>query len=418
MAKLFRGSMVQTIFLVILLVLLASGVGGSVTLLSTENLGYSSGFQGPKAKFSGIRYDSKPYTMSVAMPPDGGTTGGETGNTGTHGASMATFDTTLKFDSDGWDTGKPNIIGEMSSVFVPSSSLNNIVWWSGAKAIPQDWLRGLQYIQNPQQTYSWNVSSKTYKMEQWLMRFYLSFSGEWDGRVEGSPGLYSGFENPLQYGQVVRNYYANLEVWLEFDLKPTWYIEGQGTAYFAIGKIQVAEFKHTAHDISGNEVSLDTQMSVVPESPSSMLYIYYGLFGTSSPAEKEASSFQGRVLNPDLFTDRVFAHVDFGNFGVTAWNEFGTVKTKGDVATIGFDVTIFVIGEWDVKDIQNIPSDYGRWAQVYTPASLLDYLNDPRLQALLSMLFVVGIFIVLLIFFPSALASLLAIVGLKGRRRK
>lgn len=331
---------------------------------------------------------------------------------------MATFDTTLKFDSDGWDTGKPNIIGEMTSVFVPASSLSNIVWWSGAKAIPQDWLRGLQYIKNPQETYSWNISSKTYKMEQWLMRFYLSFSGEWDSAGEGSPGLFGGVLYPQNFGQVVRNYYTNLEVWLEFDVRPTWYIEGQGTAYFAIGKIQVAEFKKIAHDVSGNEVSLDTQMSVTPESESSLLYIYHGLFGTSSPAEKEASSFDGKLLNPDLFTDRVFAHVDFNNFGVTAWNEFGTVKTKGDVATIGFDVTVFVIGEWDVKDIQNIPTDYGRWTQTFTPNSLLDYLNDPRMQALLSLIAVVGVFLLILIFAPSVLVAIMSMIGLRGRGRR
>lgn len=115
MVKLLRGSMAQTVFLVVLLVLFGSGVSGTGILLSTQELGYSSGFQGPKAKFSGIRYDSKPYKK-----------------TGDLGASSASFDTTLRFDSDGWDTGKPNIIGEMTSVFVPTSSLNNIVWWSGA----------------------------------------------------------------------------------------------------------------------------------------------------------------------------------------------------------------------------------------------------------------------------------------------
>jgi hypothetical protein len=381
------------------LVLFGSGVGGSVTLLSTENLGYSSGFQGPKAKFSAIRYDNKPYR-----------------EIGTTGASMATFDTTLKFDSDGWDTGKPNMIGEMTSVFVPSTAFNNVAWWTGAKAIPQDWLRGLQYINNPQETYSWNFSSKTYKMEQWLLRYYLSFSAEWDS-AEGNAGLFGGVLYPQNFGQVVRNYYTNLEVWLEFDLRPTWYIEGQGTAYFAIGKIQVAEFKRTAQDVNHNEVSLETQMSVTPESLSSLLYIYYGLFGTASSAEKEASSFEGKLLNPDLFTDKVYAHVDFNNFGVTAWNEFGTVKTKGDVATIGFDVTVFVIGEWDVKDVQNIPTDYGRWSQVYLPASLLDYLNDPRLQALLSLILVVGVFLLLLFFAPSVLVAIMSMIGLKGRRR-
>jgi len=207
-----------------------------------------------------------------------------------------------------------------------------------------------------------------------------------------------------------------LEAWVEFDLTPTWYIEGGGTAYFAVGKVQVAELQKTAHDINGKEDTLDTRMSVSPEGQGAALYIYYGLFGSSSSAETNAASYQGKELNPALFTDKVYAHFDFNNFGVTAWNEMGTIKTKGDVATVGFDMTVFVIGQWDVKDIQEIPQGFGRLEKTLMPPSLLDYLSDPRMQALITLLVAAAIFILLLVFAPGFLVAILALFS--GRKRR
>lgn len=396
LAKLFRDSRLQTIVVLILGTIILSSLGGiyNYTLFSTGDIGYSSGFQGPKAKFAGVRYNGKTYTR-----------------TETRGASLASFDTTLKFDPDSWDRGKPNIVGEMTSVFIPEESLSNVILWPGAKALPQEWLKRASVIPNPEKEYSWNISGKTYKMEQWVLRFYLSFSGEWDG-FECEQPLGVGLFNPRN-----RNFYSNLEAWLELDLTPTWYIEGQGTAYFAISKIQVAEFKKTAQDIQGKEVSLDTEMSVSPYSPTAMLYIYYGLWGTTSQAEQEVSYYQGKLLNPALFKNKVYAHFDLNNFGVTSWYEFPVVKTKGDVATIGFDMTVFVIGEWDVKDIQNIPEDFGRTSQTFMPPSLIDYLSDPRVQALLTLLSMAAFFLIIMLVAPGFLIAIIAIF-MGGRKRK
>jgi len=408
--RLFRNSMIQTIALVGLLLILLSSLPAGLTLIfSVQDLGYSSGFQGPKAKFYGIRYNNQKF-LPMALPiADGGdaTYGGTIGT----GASMATFDTTLRFDPDAWDRGKPNLIGEMTTVFIPEESLSNIVLWQGAKAIPQDWFKTASLIKNPQESYSWNISDKTYRMEQWVLRFYMSLSAEWDGNWDEM-----GNVNQFQPGDRARNYYTNTEVWLEFDLTPTWYIQGGGTAYFAIGKIQVAEFKKTAQDIRGNELPLETDLSVVPQSPGANLYIFYGPWGVGS-AETTASIYQGKELNPKLFTNKVYAHFDLNNFGVTSWNELFTIKIKGDVVTVGFDITVFVIGEWDVKDVQNIPGDFGRTSQTLMPPSLLDYLSDPRMRLLLALLTAAGLFLFILIFAPWVFILLMSIFG-GGRRRR
>jgi len=320
---------------------------------------------------------------------------------------MLSLESNLMFDSDKSADGKPNIEGEMTTVFVPEESLSGSTTW-----LPISWLQRNDLIQNPQKTYSWNITTgnttRVYKMEQWVMKFYVSFSAHWDGLEAGLDWA--------NVGQNIRNAYTNAEIWIEFDIKPTWYIEGGGTAYFAIGKIQLAQDAlKEAKDNMGTKQDVDTQESVIPESGGSSLYIYNGLWGLGS-AETTEQSYQGKKLNPALFRDKVYAKITLANFGIRSWNEFTTVKTKGDVATFDFNIYVFVIGEWDVKDIQELPEDYGRNVKLDENPSLLDYMSDPRVQALLSVLALGALFIGILIFAPWVL---FALVGLfrSGRRR-
>jgi hypothetical protein len=397
MTKLFRNR-THTIIIIVLMVALLSSLGGGIYSLRLSSVGYSTGFQGVHAKFDGIMYNSKKYE---SFSPNG--------------ASLAMFDTTLQFDADGATSGKPNVVGEMTSVFVPEESLSWTPVWSDAFAIPQEWLRRVAVIKNPQQTYEWAIEDKTYKMEQWVLRFYVSLSSEWDDlRGEGG-GLIGGLTMPQEFGQVRRESYSNAELWFNFDMTKTWYIEGQGTAYFAVAKIQVAEFKKTAHDITGKEVELSTELSVSPQSVGALMYIYQGRWGVAS-AETTAQTYQGKKLNPEYFRDNVYARFTLNNFGVTSWNEYGTVKGKGDVATVAFDMTVFVIGEWDVKDVQQIPSDFGRFAMTGGAPSLLDYLNDPRLQGIAGIITIIAIVIVILIFAPWIFVVIFGAFG--GRRRR
>jgi len=379
--------MLQTIVVLILATIILSSLGGGAYLFSTQDLGYSSGFQNPKAQFVGVKYNDKKYT-----------------STSHEGASQASFDTTLRFDADKDVWGKPNVIGEMTTVFVPKESLSGAISW-----IPTEFLKRTDAIHNPEQTYSWNISGKTYKMEQWVLKYYISFSGEWDG----DESLWRAI--PI-LGTRQRNYYSNLEIWIEFDLTPTWYIEGGGTAYFAIGKIQVSDVKKYAKDNNDHELTAETELSFLPESEGASLYVYYGLWGVGG-AESEAYKYQGKALNPALFTNKVYAKLTLNNFGVTNWYDFPVVKTKGDAIVLGFSVTAFIIGEWDVKDIQNIPEDFGRTTKTTMPPSLMDYLSDPRIQALLTLLAMAGFFLIIMLVAPGVLIAIVAIF-MGGRKRK
>jgi len=379
------------VLILILLISLDSGV----SLLTLQSLGYSTGFQNPRAKFAGVKYKDKTFTSMALyhMPID---------QEETEEASMARFDTSLRFDPDNAKGGKPNIHGEMTPVFIPEESLAGFATW-----MPSEWLKTASVIKNPQREYAWNISGKEYRMEQWVLKFYMSFSAEWDD-----------WENPQVIHELLgvtkKNYFSNTEIWLEFDLTPTWYIEGGGTAYFAIGKIQLSDIEKSAEDNEGKEVEVSKTLSVTPESVGGIMYVYYGLFGAGH-AETEAKTFDGKKLNPDLFTDKVYAHFDLNNFGVEGTRVLFGQDIEGDVVTVGFDITVFVIGEWDVKDIQKIPEDFGRTAKTdISPTTT--FFNSPEGRLLMLALAGMALLLILAIFAPTVLLALFAIFGDKRRR--
>ena len=88
--------------------------------------------------------------------------------------------------------------------------------------------------------------------------------------------------------------------------------------------------------------------------------------------------------------------------------------------TVGLDVDVFVIGEWKVKDVQELPDEYGRSAKaggegLGLGAALMAFLSSPegRLWVLLGL--AAAVFLILAIFAPWVLISLSYMFG--GRRR-
>jgi len=396
----FRGSTTQTLLLIGMLILVLFS-GGSILNLSLNDLGYSSAFEGPKTKFAGVDYNNKRYTSSIGL-----------------------MDTTLRFDPDKADDGKPDLIGEMTTMFVPRESISEVTKW-----IPTEWLARTQTLKNPQNKYSWNMTAgenltRVFIMEEWVLKWYLSISaegqGSWEifGPVQDFHGEipYIRPYDPFMAGQKKENIYTDTEIWFEIDITPTWYIEGQGTAHFAVAKITLTDWKSEVKDNEGKVKTSDTSMSFSPSS--GQLYMYYALWGDQKAETYTAQSFYGRKLNPAYFRNKVFAHLDLNNFGVRSWSEYPAVRSKGDVMTVGFDVTVFVIGEWVVKDIADIDfDDFGRTTKTTsTGPSLMEVLQDPRFQGIFTLLVLGGICLFLLIFAPWVL---FAIVGLfrSGRRR-
>ena len=387
MAK--KGRIIQSVVVIAIMAVVILSVRGDGLLdFSVSDWGYSTAYEGVKAYFYGIKYDSKTYT-----------------NIGWWDASLHRFDTYLKWDVDVASAGKPNVMGEETSVFLPENTASNVKSW-----IPIDWIDDHQYTQNPiGTTYEWTVGDKIFSMEKWVMRYYLTVNCEYDGTEK---------MNGFVYGE---NVYLNAEVWIRLDLEPIQYFSGMEKCYFAIAEVELAqdvELRDKLDDEWSTEPTRDA-LSVHPESGSSNAMIYYNPWGTGEQAQKDPYDFNGFELNPEYFTDEVFFSVDLNNFGLQSWKDFGLWEhVKTDSATFAFDISVFVIGEWKVQDIDEIPELYGRLTQSYSDlgeliGGITDFFTSP--MGLIVFL-VIGV-VLLLIFAPQVLMAFAGGIGRRGGKK-
>lgn len=401
----FRVVAMLAILVLVTTVLNLAGFGRP-SQLGVGDFGYSSAFEGPKAKFYGLTWDpngngQRRYSATQWSSP----------------ASLHQFDTIMKFDGDEANSGKPNIVGEMTSVFIPRESLGSIPSW-----LPMSWINTMNYIQNPQAKYNWTINEKDYYMEQWLLRYYVTFSAEWDGSTDMFGG--HGEAPPQSNYPGGDNSYGNLNVWIELDTEPTWYIQGQGVAYFAIGKVQLANdvnYFSTAINHGGifdsGKGTARNDVSVAPEAAPSLSYLYYQPYGDGQQQVHESSYYMGKELNPAYFSAKTFMQLTFNKFG--CYGDSGSPPfpvgfwTKGDTATFAFDVTVFVVGQWNVQDIQNDPSNYGRFQRVDSGQGFFDWLLSAQT---LAWLIPVAIFVALIFFAPWVIIMLIALFRGGNRR--
>jgi len=390
-----KGNWINSLILVLLLLLVLDGGYAGVKLLSLSSVSYTTGYEGVKARYAGLKRASETVKGDL-------------------------WSSTFRHDFDDSWTGLPDITGEMTSVFVPRDSLGEQQISLGGFDI-SGWLLNTAQVRNPVNTYEWQLKGDStttlYVMEEWELRWFVS--------VGVDPDLPSEIEwADAPYNIYKRRSLRNIEVWFELDLEPIWYFEGQETAYFAIAKLSLAENTKLGGLYEGRELTPDEvndELSVTPMSRGSIVGIYYGLFGVEgNRADKEASTFRGKKLNPDLFTDKVYAKLILNDFGVSSWYSFGN-HWRSDVATFAFKVRVFVVGQWTVKDIDDLPSDYGREAKtggvnLVGDNPLAQWLSSPEGSFVMLLLFGIVVLVILAVVAPSFLLGLFAIFGGKRRR--
>jgi len=386
----------------ILLVALILAV--SIPLYQLQTASYPTAYEGAKVAYYGIYYNNTQYT-----------------NAEKHGASLCRFDTILRFDPDEWDKYQCNLIGETTSVFIPKAE---------AKAeevapswVPWEWSRSTVYWQNPVNRYEWQITDSAgnihyYSMEEWKTVWYITISAGWDSGPDWS-----------NTDEAQWRLYHNTEVWFEFDLRPAWVFEGTQTAYFAIGKIVLLNVQTTAKDLSGNVIPPRQGLDFAPQSPGSLLTIYLYPFGDEpAPNVDQFRQFyyRGVALNPQYFRDKVYTYIALEDFGVIDWYVPFNFYAHGDVITLMFEVTQFVVGEWVVKDIRELPSEYGRMAKTVSYgwdigkalsdffAGAAQWLSNPLNQLWLFFIIIVIVIIVITVLNPGVWLALVTALRKKG----
>ena len=381
--------------LIILLILLLG-----IPLIQLQTTRYITAYEGAKAAFHGVLYNNLKYT-----------------NAEKHGASLCRFDTLLRFDPDEMDRHQCNLIGETTSVFIPRVEV-------APSWVPWEWARPTLEWRNPVNTYEWQIADSAgnihyYHMEEWATVWYLTISAEYD----------SGPDFWRLDDEAQNRRYRNTEVWFEFDLQPVWYFEGTQAAYFAIAKIELYNVKTTAKDMAGNIHQPRTDLSFAPESPGTLLTIYLTPFGEDlAPNDEQLRRFyyHGTGLNPQYFRDKVYTYIALEDFGTEDWVYAFGMGAKGDVITLMFKVTVFVVGEWVVRDIRDLPESYGRMAKTGKAgfdigkavadalAAAGQWLSNPLNQLWVLFIIIVIAIIVITVLNPGIWITLISALRRKG----
>jgi hypothetical protein len=396
------------IFVVVLLVSFVSGV----LPLSIKG-SYTNAYEGAKPSFAGITYNGVNYDKDQK-----GSNTAASGNLvyNPKGVPYVNLDgTSFSFKGDGPASmykGLPKIVGEMTPVFVPEETTAGDMpsqFNLGGVKINNPFTGTFSAYKNPYKTYNWKLASGSstvlYTMEEWKTKFYVSISANPDGAA--APFVFSEWDNQR---------YSDVTVWIELDISPTRYFEGQDNAYFCIAQVQLSAISYAGHSSTGAIQSVHNEqlIAVNPSSPSSTPKLSLNNFdigGNEAQDPEQIYKYRGKALNPQYFGNKVFFPITLNNFGSQAWGTpYWDWSTQGDVVSFDFTITQFVVGQWTVKNIQPTPAAYGRQSsfdRTGIGVGFVDWIasigsNPLYMLIILAVLFLVVV-AVLFFLFPEAI---------------
>lgn len=313
------------VFLIVVLVAaVAVGVGVKFKISSLASI---SQYQGIHPQFAGVYYDGKMYTSSE-----------------TYDASVCRIHPgSLDFDPDKETWYKPNIQGELRDIQI----IQDLSRYEVGDAYTHILNLGGE-LEEPgaYKVYTWDVEKEgvlhQYRMELWLCSLQVNL---WALPDEG--GLLKWPD-----GEQMNQKYSSTEVWLKLEIGPSWYFEGADEAYFGLAYMELAEFsQHEAHE--------DPNVEVIPESKWAAFSIYDSLGGVQEDVENPLSAaytYQGALLNPNVFKTTWYTNIHLGDFGSFDYNVVGG---GFDTHSVQFRVLVhcFVVGEWKVLPTAGVERD-------------------------------------------------------------
>lgn len=371
------------------LVLLLALAGLVLVMTGAIPLSIVSKYQGPKPTFYGIYYEGKFYRPGECYE-----------------ASACIFDTSLEWDPDAKYSGMGNLAGEETTIFIPGERLTLPSW------VPREMTNDLIYFRNPINVYEWEIkqgdTTRLFRMEEWVLKYFFTISYEWDSNEEA--GLTTFFPKDRRYNGV--------EVWLRIDLdRSLWYFKGADQVIFGIAKIKVSDVKFSSYTPEQGDIKPVNVVRVNPASSGSVLPIYLRP-GDMEYTSKEAIEYKGLELNPGVFPKSVYTRVILEDFGSRVVHKgLFSYETYGDVVTYELDVHVFVVGEWKVKDVQEIPDDYGRQSKIATGGLDLGLGLGPWGKLIATLAMVLIVLVALAIFMPGFLSLINSMLYRMSRRR-
>ena len=329
MMKINKKSSESLIMLGAVVIILIAGVGiASSGFQFGISSGFTTAYEGVKPSFQGVYYQQRAHEQDFRG-------------------------TQMNWDADDDKKGLPDIEGEMTSIFLPIDVRASQI----PDFIPQARAIALEDANtDPVNTYTWEIDNMAYKMEEYDLKWFVSLEAGYD-----STGILQDAESDNQR-------YNDVEVWFKLDTSPSWIFEGADQSYFTVGKIEVDYVQKQGREIGKIDVS--------PESQGTAMTLFYQPYG--SPVDFDEETWKGYEssgvrLNPEVFRDTLYTMIRLDDFGTQQDWGIGWIATEGDIVTWEFTVKVFVIGEWELIDVQDVSeleldeeSGYGRESKFET----------------------------------------------------
>ena len=376
----------QHVILAIVLLFAILLFTGRIPILSLVT---DTNYQGPHPLFYGVEWNGKIWDRD--NPGDGNS-----------------FDTMLIWDPDQPYSGMGNLEGEETAMFLPGiQNPYGLPDW-----VPRQWISSLQYYRNPVNIYEWNIGTHYYRMAEYVLEWFVTIRYHADSEDEKFSSGWSPFADQCY----TPRRYHNVKVWFQISLVSPAYFKGANNTFFGIGKIELKNIEIIALD--------KNKVAVMPDAEGTPLPLYLAPF--NKPYNPPSPpSFEGQELDPNVFTHTVYTYIrldDFGEQRTLAWaNQLD--KAEGDVVTFQFEVHVFVVGEWIVKNIDEVPKDYhaspvindywylGKgWGD-----TLAGFFSNPLTIFWGTLIGIIILLVILAVFFPETLFMLINLIRRRSK---
>lgn len=324
---------------ILVVVAIAIIIFGAFSTTSLSTINYTTAYQGAQPQFYGATFNGRNYLNGDHV----------------YDGHSIFSGTTMSFCA-GYINGHqyPTITGEMTSVFIPTTSNTNLIPNTlGRDAdgnplqIPvswvNSWISSATANGDPSRTFDWTNNGKSYVMKEYETKWYVTLTAMKDEDI---------FKETWAYGRDLAT--GPLQIWFKIDTNTNgWYFKGDGLrdTYFSIAKLVVTNAKADGRIVNNVQYS--------PEVGGSAMSVFMNPFGqeASSNIESQIRSSEGKQLNPTYFRDSVYCVINLDKFGSQNWLS-PLWNSQGDTLALEITVQQFVVGQWIVQDWQDEPVNY------------------------------------------------------------
>jgi len=381
-------------------------------IIKMASVGYIVGYQGLQAEFNSVYYKGYWYDSTHTGPNSQITYWSK------QKATAAEFFDRLNLDPDHSTEYLPNLCASQAPVVLDESAEPKVWIWRVKT--------GEEIQKGENETHTWTTLIEVFKEFQ-MMRY----------KAEWSMNLWLSGPAGEAYPDQSRAW-RDAQIWIRLVPKDFVYFkDNPEQVFFSPSLIQLKDIDWYSFKESKDQETPDSTISkyqdLIPKAEGETLGIFYSRGGYPVEVERTLISYEGRILDPEIFRDEYWVKISVLEYKPYSWFEWGGLLGWGwkyPSVKLKFLVHIFVVGQWTVRlekgDIVELKEHETLASPPTIITSFLDAINqwlaDPFNKLALAFFFFIVIVLVLLVFTPlgSVLATALGrrIVERKPESRK